>query len=372
MSQLTAKLLRSNIPKIMQIWEARALLEVKAAPGQNRFSLRDHLPLYLETLADELEMESDQAAKISQVSAEHGRLRAKSNEYTLDQVILEYNILRRVIFEVLEGIHTLTSKERDHLLDSIEKSVSDAATEFTDYLKSLQELFSHTLIHDLRNPLAIAMLCTRLIRPEGSVEENKKTRQRITRNLERIEAMTYRLLEFATLKAGQKIHLNKEEFDLTFLLENLAEDINISGTKQLFIESPKPFIGYWDRNSLRSILENLVSNAIKYGNAGTPVRIRVRPNKEWVQISVHNQGPPIPAEEQKQLFHQFQRARTSDGKPGWGLGLVSAKILTEAHGGALKINPFEENGTTFTVELPRDSRAKIAPLSPGIAELNKE
>lgn len=352
-----AELLERNIGKIMQLWEQRARAEVKAAPDQNAFALRDALPDFLKRVAAGLCASPDKVPSSGSPDADHGRLRAENADYTIDQVIQEYHILRQVIFEVLEENYTLTVPDRNYLFDSIGQAVSDAATEFSSYLKNLQESFSRTLIHDLRSPLSIAMLSARMIQSEGAyAENNKRVQQRIARNLDRIDGMIYRLLDYSLIKAGQKLNLKIHEFDLIQLIENLVADFNSSPSEQLVLEAPKELLGYWDHETMLSVLENLATNAMKYGDYGGPVKITVNTVSADVQISVHNLGKEISADDQKIIFQEFRRSKSAESKPGWGLGLMSAKSIVEAHGGSITVESLPVKGTTFLVQLPLDSR----------------
>jgi len=77
-----------------------------------------------------------------------------------------------------------------------------------------------------------------------------------------------------------------------------------------------------------------------------------------VRLAVHKEGDPIPLREQADLFKQFRRADKSQttGKKGWGLGLTLVKGMVQAHGGKVLIESTPGSGTSFIVELPRDSR----------------
>jgi signal transduction histidine kinase len=109
---------------------------------------------------------------------------------------------------------------------------------------------------------------------------------------------------------------------------------------------------------LRRVIENLCTNAVKYGLADTPITITLKAEAERVQLSVHNYGPVIPKEQQSRLFEAFQRAPSAEqsGKRGWGLGLTLVRGITEAHGGSVEVASSEKEGTTFTVSLPWDTR----------------
>jgi signal transduction histidine kinase len=116
--------------------------------------------------------------------------------------------------------------------------------------------------------------------------------------------------------------------------------------------------GYWSCQGIRRILENLCSNAIKYGGSGQPVEVALSQNTESVSIAVHNKGPPIPSDIQAKLFEPFMRSEAAkkSGQSGWGLGLTLVKGIVEAHRGLVTVESTPQSGTTFRVNLPLDAR----------------
>jgi signal transduction histidine kinase len=107
-----------------------------------------------------------------------------------------------------------------------------------------------------------------------------------------------------------------------------------------------------DRERLRQLLMNLVTNAVKYTTAGDDVEVRVVAENGAVEVSVVDHGPGIPPEDQRLIFEKFGRAATASSKPGTGLGLFIARSIAEAHGGSLSVRSGRGQGATFTVRLP--------------------
>jgi signal transduction histidine kinase len=125
---------------------------------------------------------------------------------------------------------------------------------------------------------------------------------------------------------------------------------------------PDRLEGVWAPEELRRAVWNLLSNALKYGQAETEVTVEARPVGEGVEVSFHNEGPAIPAEEQLRIFEPFGRARGAAAvATGWGLGLTLARGCAEAHGGDLVLTSTPELGTTFTLRLPRSAAPRQRP-----------
>jgi signal transduction histidine kinase len=113
-------------------------------------------------------------------------------------------------------------------------------------------------------------------------------------------------------------------------------------------------------------VENLVTNAVKYGSPDTLITVRISSHEARVILSVHNDGPPIPVEEQKGLFLPFRRSEAARAsvQRGWGLGLALVRSVAEAHGGSIGLDSAPGTGTTFTIDVPQDARPfQGAPVS---------
>jgi signal transduction histidine kinase len=99
---------------------------------------------------------------------------------------------------------------------------------------------------------------------------------------------------------------------------------------------------------------NLGDNAIKYTPRGTPVRIEARSEPEALVLTVHDDGPGIPAPDLERLFDRFWRADAPGKTAGAGIGLTISRGLVAAHGGTIEAASRPDAGTTFTVRLPKD------------------
>ena len=149
-SEIVSKNLKLRIPEIMKMWEERVLVEIRAAYHQETIALRDSIPDYLLQLSTILSTKTDRSQARQKIELDesirlgkkHGKERAGSINYTMDQMILEYHILRQVIFDVLENEIVVNPIEREVIVCSIEQAVNDAATQFSETLKDLQEQLS--------------------------------------------------------------------------------------------------------------------------------------------------------------------------------------------------------------------------------------
>ena len=363
--------LKRLAPLIMAAWEVRAIKEVEAALAHNTLVLQNSLPEFLIQIANALSTTIDRSRirikwdkqESTRIGKKHGKERASNFNYTMDQLIFEYHILRQIIFEVMEEEAPLSSDEREIIICAVEQAVNDAATEFSDTLHDLQEKFTYTLAHDLRNPITAAKLSIELLINKSDPNDGtSKIKSRILNSMERIDLMIHDLLDAGRMRAGKKLEFSLEECDINNILQDCIEESNELYDSRIVLKSPGSVIGCWNENGLRRIVDNLISNALKYSYPQTPIDLELSRNTEGVQISLHNFGLPIPESSMKNLFKQFNRAHNGEGKKGWGLGLTVVKGITEAHDGHVEVESSEELGTTFRIFLPYNNAHKFIPL----------
>lgn len=233
---------------------------------------------------------------------------------------------------------------------ALEASVRDLQEE-----RDLRERFVAALSHDLRTPLVTARMSAELLMEIAhDPQELQKTAKRIVNSMNRADAMIRDLLDASRIKAGEPLPLEVEPLELSEVTRATLDDLaSIHRHRLVLVPSPE-IRGYWDRSAVRRILENLVTNGVKYGTAGTPITVRIDATGQEVGIHVHNEGPPIPADDHPVLFELFKRASSANttAKSGWGI----VAGLARAHHGEVSVRSTAEEGTTFSVHLPLDAR----------------
>jgi signal transduction histidine kinase len=361
--------IKQKSDKIMKYWEERATKEVLAALRLPSLALRDSLPELLSQISDALSTTIDRTTirvnwdreESLRIGRKHGRERAFNVSYTMDQMIFEYHILRQVICDVMEEETPLSSVEREVIVCAIEQAVNDAATQYSETLRAIQEKLASTLTHDLRGPITSIKMNAQLIlrRPED-VDQCIKSAARLVTTTDRLDSMIRDLLDASMIRAGQRLPLKFEEFDLDLMTRQLAEEFNINYGNRFEVISNSAVQGFWSKSAVHRVLENLATNAVKYGKPETPITLAIEQTDNKVRLSVHNEGEPISCEDQAILFQQFHRTKSAENQTGWGLGLTVVKGVTEAHHGTVRLESSEGKGTTFTIELPRDSRQASA------------
>ncbi len=214
--------------------------------------------------------------------------------------------------------------------------------------------------HDLRNPIgAIAQLSQLLLSgSSGSVTgEQVKFLSAIRESSDYILHIIEDLLDVSKIESG-KMSLDIQPTDIRALLErSLSLHRLIAGRKdiqlELHLQLQTAYL-YLDAIKIEQVLGNLLSNAIKFSPRGTVITIHAQELNDQFSLSVKDQGPGIPKEEQYKLFNGFQTTsvRATEGEKSTGLGLLICSKIVQAHGGAIHVQSESGQGSTFWFTIP--------------------
>ncbi|RYZ61449.1 MAG: HAMP domain-containing histidine kinase, partial [Proteobacteria bacterium] len=225
--------------------------------------------------------------------------------------------------------------------------------------QEVRDRFFETITHDLRTPLTAAKLTAqRLKRLHQGSEKEAALADRIVSNMDRADRMIQNLLDANSIKAGQGVSLSFVEQDLAELILATVADLRPGHDNPIEIIDDQGAIAvFCDGEYIRRAVENLISNAIKYGSPEESIRVILHGEKDWVSVSVENRGNPIPLDTQAALFDRYRRSTsaTSGTKRGWGIGLTLVRGIATAHKGTVILKS-DEQSTVFTLQIPRDPR----------------
>ena len=222
--------------------------------------------------------------------------------------------------------------------------------------KELRDRFVATLSHDLRTPIGVAKMAAEALEDPALPDQSKtKVLTMISQNMSRADEMIRDLLDASLMKAGQVASVDLKLCDLSDVVLSTVENLRSLHGDRFEFWSDGKVDGPWDAGAVRRIVENLVTNAAKYGAETKPINIRLQRLRDDVEISVHNFGNPISALDQKRLFDYRHRVETTKNRSGWGIGLTLVRGLVEAHQGKISVESTVEAGTTFRVRLPIQS-----------------
>lgn len=284
-----------------------------------------------------------------------------------------------IVNEQTDFIRTIT-KERGnkaiegHLKSSMAEEFSKLYNEFTTIqrelakknveLREISERKSMMLgvaAHDLRNPLGVISGYAEFL--EETVASKLNEREvRMIRHIRESSAFMQRLIEdmlnFSQAETG-KVHLNRQPSNLDELIEiSISLNDTMASRKSISIgyqtpDTECPIVDI-DPSKVRQVLNNLISNSIKFSHNGTSITVSLSVLEGFVSVSVSDQGQGIPSDELTMLFKPYTRTsvKTTGGEPSWGIGLTICRNIIEAHGGTIITESTPGVGTTQTFTLP--------------------
>lgn len=256
---------------------------------------------------------------------------------------------------IISRQRTLTRAERRILEET--RRARDAAEEAAALKSQLLELASH----DLKAPLVGTMMTAELIAEESIDRPTIRERANaLHAESQRMLGLVQDLLDSSAAESG-RLALQREPLNLAALAADVAETFaDRAARKSQRIEvvaddgSGAALID-GDAARVRQVLENLVSNALKFSPASTTTRLAVRRTaSSTIRLEVRDEGPGLTAEDRAGLFQRFRRlsATPTGGEPSTGLGLAVARDLVIALGGRLDVESEPGKGATFFVEFP--------------------
>lgn len=234
----------------------------------------------------------------------------------------------------------------------------------SEYLREIDKLRTELLAnisHELRTPLSsIKGFATMLLDYETQLTSQEKHEylETIDKNTDRLVELIDQLLEMSRLGLGI-LPIYKTITDISDLCWEVIEEVRIRAPHHQFtitLPSGLPLINV-DERRIRQVLDNILSNSIKYSDKGTEINLTVRQDNTELLFSITDQGTGIPKDELTRVFQRMFHIQNEKktGVPGAGLGLSICKGLVEAHGGRIWIESEKGKGTKCFFTLPLDS-----------------
>jgi signal transduction histidine kinase len=219
-----------------------------------------------------------------------------------------------------------------------------------------QNQFISMLAHDLRTPLTVIKNTAGIIRRHAppSAVPMEPAAATIIRMVDRTDGMIRNLLDCEKATAGEAMRLERQPMELVSAVGSVLADLALVHGERFRLVSRGPVEGRWDPGGVRRVVENLLTNAAKYGDPQAEITVEIRDDADLPRLSVHNHGKPIDRRARAAIFKPFHRGRSASRQiEGWGLGLALVRGISRAHGGTVAVRSSRRHGTTFTVTLPR-------------------
>ena len=267
--------------------------------------------------------------------------------------------------------HSLTPREWSEsdiaLVEAAAREVSvalhharlyEAAIDTADKLRELDQLrsdFISMVSHELRSPMTVVGGIAHLLewrRDKLSDDEIEALLQSLGREARRLTRLVSEFLDMEAIERG-RFTLYREEFDVLELAVEAMVDAGYAQRTEVSSTAGDATVTA-DRDRIKQVLLNLLSNAAKFSPEDKKVLVEVDPGRDEVRVSVSDRGPGIPPEEQDQLFLRFSRLPTTVGRaPGSGFGLYLSKTIVELHGGRMWVESNAGEGARFLFTVPR-------------------
>jgi PAS domain S-box-containing protein len=226
----------------------------------------------------------------------------------------------------------------------------------------LREQLLYSVAHELRGPLMVLDNALEILDSDYSrltAQEFSQVLGTARRTARRMRTLMEDLLSAGSIQSGHFVVApRKAELEgiVNDALDVVKPSIESRGQRLEFEVPDEAGAVLADSRYTRQVLTNLLANASKYSPEQSVIRVVAVPNGNMVRISVVDQGPGIPPEQQAGLFERFYRVRSDTDAPGVGLGLAIAKGIVEAHGGNIGIDSEVGSGTSVWFTLPKATR----------------
>lgn len=382
-----AEFILANIEPILAEWEdfARSL-----SPGADMtiVQLRDDAGLILRATARDMQnrqsLEQQESKskgdggaggaasdRLDIASEMHGVERVSSGFHITD-VVSEYRALRASVLRLWrESIPQPDRKDLDDLTrfnESLDQSLARGVASYSKRVDDSRQMFLAILSHDLRNPLSTIRTAAYLVALQNEDQATADAIQMINRSTDVMVRLISDLIDFSSSGLGRAMPLNREPVDMELLCREVIDAYRTThADRVLHFHSDGDVNGVWDVGRIRQVISNLLGNAIQHGSPDGPIALSATSKTtpaasgsadSVVVLSVHNEGAPIPPDLLPTLFDPLKRYATQESvaqrTPGSiGLGLYIVREIVAANGGTVSVTSTAEEGTTFTVFIPR-------------------
>jgi PAS domain S-box-containing protein len=211
--------------------------------------------------------------------------------------------------------------------------------------------------HELKTPLTSLTGYIQLLNKRVEKGEDLFSKHIFEQSLKQVRNMTSMINGFLNVSRleSSKLHVEKSEFDLLDLWNELAtENKLLHPSHEILFDPTETGSIYADRNKISQVINNLISNAVKYSDDGTAVRVLCQWKSDSLTVSIKDNGIGIPPEELPRLFERYYRVEGQTGSiSGFGIGLYLCYEIVKAHHGEIWVESLQGSGSIFHVKLPK-------------------
>jgi len=229
--------------------------------------------------------------------------------------------------------------------------------DITDFkrLQQQKDDFISIASHELKTPITSLKASLQLLqrqKDKGNFELLSRLIDQAGRSMDKISGLVEDLLNVSRLNAGT-IQIKKSRFLIRNLIDECCLNVQQSGSHEIELEGDLSAEVFADENRIEQVLNNFVTNAMKYAPNSPKITIKVKQDDQALTVAVADEGPGIPNDKLKHLFDRYFRADESGQQvSGLGLGLYISAEIIERHGGTIGVESEVGKGSTFWFSLP--------------------
>ncbi len=369
-----AEFILHDMQGIVAEWETFAATLLPAASGMTSLALRDHAQPILEAIAkdigsDQTRLQQSEKSKgrapiipgAPETAAQtHAVLRAQGG-FDIKQLVAEYRALRASVVRRWMDAHPTEPPDVDDLIrfnEAIDQAIAESVGHFDAQVERARNLLLGMLGHDMQSPLTAIVLTAKYLAALNASDQVSTAAQRLIRSGRAMQGLLDDLVDYNRTRLGLGLRVASSPGDLTTVVSEELDRLRaVYPNRRIELQTGGDTRGRLDSLRVQQVLRNLVSNAMRYGEAGTPVHVKVSGDAASVCVEVTNTGPAIDPAICGQLFDPLRRGPVQgtgdEVENGLGLGLFIVHEITLAHGGEIDVRS-EAGLTTFAVRLPRD------------------
>ena len=374
-----ADFIRGNMEAILQEWEDFARTIEPPALTMDDVELRDHARQMLLAFADDLDTFQSDAERVAKsqgrgrrddedTAAEaHAEARLLSG-YTVAQLVSEYRALRSSVLalwrETAPEQRSTDLGDMTRFNEAVDQAMAESVARYEDLVKRSQNMFLAILGHDLRNPLGTLVSGADFIMQATDIPPAyARMATRMFSSARRMGRLVDDLIDFTRTRLAPGMPVQVRPGSVVDVCRQVVDELRtFHPQRRIDLDAPPVLDAVFDDGRVAQMLSNLIGNAIQYGSVDTPVRVRLAANDGDIVLTVNNQGQPIPPDKLSRIFEPLVRGGARGGsdpteRTSLGIGLFIAREIVVAHGGQIGVASNADDGTTFTVVLPRRPKA---------------
>jgi signal transduction histidine kinase len=357
-----ASFLRHEQATIAVLWE-REVRADQPAIAPSRPVLSDHLAQVLDGLADYIDGNVDRAEEAFGALVEGPALARLGYGVGLETLTREYSKLRMVLMKrlLMLGI----TEPRDSILamhEGMDRAMSEAMTRYAARREEVRERFITILGHDLRDPLATAIISANGLAANPRIDkEHRMVASRISRACSRMQRMINDVLDFARGHLGSGIPAHPVPADMGDIIRAATDEaIGANPQRKITCDIHGDLHGIFDRDRVHQAITNLIANAVHHTHDSIEIIAHEAEDHHAVITEVISHGSPIPDDIRRRIFDPF--ASFADDGPsrrhGLGLGLYIVQQIALAHGGTCNVD-VRPDANAFVITWPRQRVAAV-------------